>query len=202
MAYRKPETALTPDMLLYAYSVGIFPMADSLTGEVHWYQPKLRAIIPIDTFKPPRSLRQIIKKGIFEVRINTAFEQVMRHCATERGDGLGTWISEEMIEAYTRLHHLGYAHSVETFLNGELVGGLYGVAIGAAFFGESMFYRVSNASKVAFVALIERLRTRGFELLDSQYINDNVRRFGAIEIPHQDYIARLQVALRKPVSFV
>lgn len=177
-------------------------MADSITGEVQWYLPKQRAIIPIETFKPPRSLRQIIKKGVFEVRLNTSFERVMRECATERGDGFGTWISEEMIEAYTELHHLGYAHSVETFQDGALVGGLYGVALGAAFFGESMFYRVSNASKVAFVALIERLRERGFMLLDSQFMNDNVRRYGAIEIPHQTYLERLREALLTPASFV
>lgn len=202
MAHRQPDYSLTPDILLYGYSTGIFPMADSITGEVQWYLPKQRAIIPIETFKPPRSLRQIIKKGIFEVRINTAFERVMRECATERGDGLGTWISEEMIEAYTELHYLGYAHSVETFKDGVLVGGLYGVALGAAFFGESMFYRVSNASKVAFVTLMERLRERGFTLLDSQFMNDNVRRYGAIEIPHQTYLERLREALLIPASFV
>jgi leucyl/phenylalanyl-tRNA--protein transferase len=177
-------------------------MADSITGEVQWYLPKMRAIIPIETFKPPRSLRQIIKKGIFEVRINTAFEEVMRQCATDRGDGLGTWISEEMIRAYTELHHLGYAHSVETYKDGVLVGGLYGVALGSAFFGESMFYRVSNASKVAFAALMERLRERHFTLLDSQFMNDNVRRFGAIEIPHHVYMERLKTALLTPASFV
>jgi len=202
MEHRRPDYHLTPDILLYGYSTGIFPMADSITGEVQWYLPKMRAIIPIETFKPPRSLRQIIKKGIFEVRINTAFEEVMRQCATDRGDGLGTWISEEMIRAYTELHHLGYAHSVETYKDGVLVGGLYGVALGSAFFGESMFYRVSNASKVAFAALMERLRERHFTLLDSQFMNDNVRRFGAIEIPHHVYMERLKTALLTPASFV
>jgi leucyl/phenylalanyl-tRNA--protein transferase len=202
MAQRQPDYYLTPDILLYGYSTGIFPMADPITGEVQWYLPKQRAIIPIETFKPPRSLRQVIKKGIFEVRINTAFEEVMRQCATDRGDGFGTWISEEMIEAYTELHHLGYAHSVETYKDGALVGGLYGVALGAAFFGESMFYRASNASKVAFVALMNRLRERQFTLLDSQFMNDNVRRYGAIEIPHQDYLERLKRALLMPASFV
>jgi len=126
----------------------------------------------------------------------------MQGCAHERGDGLGTWISPEMIEAYTELHDTGYAHSVETFIDGQLVGGLYGVSLGAAFFGESMFYRVSNASKVAFVALIDRLRQRRYDLLDSQFMNENIRRYGAIEIPHQDYLERLQAALKKPATFV
>ncbi len=177
-------------------------MADSVTGEIQWYLPKMRAIVPIETFTPPRSLRQLIKKGVFEVRFNTAFREVMQGCAHERGDGLGTWISPEMIEAYTELHETGYAHSVETFIDGKLAGGLYGVSLGAAFFGESMFYRVSNASKVAFVALIDRLRQRRYDLLDSQFMNENIRRYGAVEIPHQDYLERLQAALKKPATFV
>lgn len=193
---------LSADLLIYGYSTGIFPMADSETGEVQWYLPRMRAIIPLDRFHAPRSLRQIVKKNIFEIRINENFEAVMRGCATERGDGRGTWISEEMIEAYCELRDLGYAHSVESYQDGKLVGGLYGVAMGGAFFGESMFYRVSNASKVALYHLVERLKARNFVLLDSQFINDNIARFGAIEIPHSDYLRLLKDALKVRTSFV
>mgnify|MGYP003920047065 CR=1 FL=1 len=198
---RRSQT-LSVDLLIYGYSTGIFPMADSETGEIQWYLPKMRAIIPLDGFHVPRSLRQVIKKNLFEIRINENFEAVMRGCATDRGDQRGTWISEEMIEAYCELHKMGYAHSVESYQDGKLVGGLYGVSIGGAFFGESMFYRVSNASKVALYYLVERLKARQFTLLDSQFINDNVARFGAIEIPHHQYLHMLKDALKTRTSFV
>lgn len=198
---RRPQT-LSADLLIYGYSTGIFPMADSDTGEVQWYLPKMRAIIPLDGFHVPRSLRQIIKKNLFDIRINENFEAVMRACATERGDERGTWISEEMIEVYCELHDMGYAHSVESYQDGKLVGGLYGVSMGGAFFGESMFYRVSNASKVALYYLVERLKARNFTLLDSQFINDNVARFGAIEIPHNQYLLLLKDALKIRTCFV
>jgi leucyl/phenylalanyl-tRNA---protein transferase len=177
-------------------------MADSRSGEVQWYLPKHRAVIPLETFHVPRSLRQTMKKNYFEIRYNEQFMDVMHHCAQPRGDGLGTWISDEIITAYTDLHKQGYAHSVETYFENELVGGLYGVAMGGAFFGESMFHLISDASKVAMVALVERLKARGYLLLDSQFINDNVRRFGAIEITHHDYLARLQAALKIRTTFV
>lgn len=191
---------LTPDDLLYGYINGIFPMADA-DNTLYWYCPDPRAIIPLETYKPAKSLRPVLNNSVFEVKIDQAFEQVMRECATGRADGEGTWISEEIIQAYTELQKLGFAHSVEAYYEGELAGGLYGVSIGGAFFGESMFYKVSNASKVAFHSLIEILKTTGFELLDTQFINDNVRRFGAIEIPKSDYMNRLREAVSKKVRF-
>jgi leucyl/phenylalanyl-tRNA---protein transferase len=191
---------LTAADLMYGYMNGIFPMADS-DGTLYWYSPDPRAIIPIDTYKPPRSLRSVINKKTFEIHINTDFEGVMNQCAAPRSDGEGTWISPEIVEAYTDLHQMGMAHSVEAYLDGKLVGGLYGVAIGSVFFGESMFYHEPNASKVAFHFLIEILRKQGYELLDTQFMNDNVRRYGAIEIPRAAYIKLLKKALDKPCVF-
>jgi leucyl/phenylalanyl-tRNA---protein transferase len=192
---------LSADDLLYGYMNGIFPMADT-DGTLYWYSPDPRAIIPLDTYKPSKSLRPILNKQLFEIRVNTDFEGVMKGCALPRQDEDSTWISDEIINAYTELHQMGYAHSVETYLNNELVGGLYGVAIGAVFFGESMFHTVSNASKVAFHFLIEILKQQNYNLLDTQFINDNVRRFGAIEIPKSEYIKLLKKGLLKKAHFV
>ena len=181
---------LTADDLIYGYMNGIFPMADN-DGTLYWYSPDPRAVIPIATYKPPKSLRSTINKRIFEVRVSTNFEQVMRNCAASRKGDDETWISEEIIEAYCELHKAGLAFSVETYIDNYLVGGLYGVSIGGAFFGESMFYKVPDASKVAFHYLMEILKFQGYELLDTQFINDNVKRFGAIEIPRQEYVKQL-----------
>jgi leucyl/phenylalanyl-tRNA---protein transferase len=191
---------LTADDLIYGYINGIFPMADA-DGTLYWYSPDPRAIIPIETYKPAKSLRPTLNKRTFEVRINTDFEQVMRHCAIPRSAEDSTWISEEIIEAYTELHQMGLAHSVETYIDNRLVGGLYGVAIGAAFFGESMFFTVPNASKVAFHHLILMLREQQFQLLDTQFINDNVRRFGAVEVSKRTYADLLRKALRHKARF-
>ena len=191
---------LTADDLIYGYMNGIFPMADT-DGTLYWYSPDPRAIIPIDTYKPPKSLRPVINKKTFEVRINTDFEGVMRNCAAARKGDTETWISEEIIEAYCELHHMGLAYSVETYIENRLVGGLYGVSIGAAFFGESMFYKVPDGSKVAFHFLMEILKCQGYELLDTQFINDNVRRFGAIEIPRGEYVKALKKSLEKRCVF-
>ncbi len=182
-------------MVLSGYLQGVFPMAEP-DGSIYWYAPDPRCIIPLENYRPARSLRPVLNRGEFEIRINTEFEAVMTHCSIPRSDEDGMWISEEIIEVYTQLHYLGYAHSVETWQNGELVGGLYGVSLGKVFFGESMFHRVSNASKVAFHYLIERLRERKYGLLDSQFINDNVKRFGAVEIPKKEF----QVLLKAHVS--
>ena len=192
--------ALSPKELLNGYINGIFPMADS-DGSLYWYSPDPRAIIPIDSYKPPKSLRPVINKKTFELRINHDFEGVMRGCAVSRGDSEDTWISEEIIKAYTGLNKMGYAHSVEAYLDQKLVGGLYGVSIGAAFFGESMFYLEPNASKVAFHYLIEVLKKQSFLLLDTQFINDNVKRFGAIEIQKVQYLHLLKVAINKKARF-
>jgi leucyl/phenylalanyl-tRNA--protein transferase len=197
---KQTEQILNTKLLFSAYCKGIFPMAD-FNGTINWYSPDPRAIIPIDTYKPQKSLRSTINKEIFEIRINQQFEQVMRHCSSPRYRGDGIWISEEMIEVYSKLNQLGYAHSVEAYHDNELVGGLYGVQIGAVFFGESMFTLVSNASKVAFHQLIQILRKNEFELLDSQFINDNVRRFGAIEIPRDLFIWKLEKAIVKERRF-
>jgi leucyl/phenylalanyl-tRNA--protein transferase len=156
----------------------------------------------LDNYKPAKSLRSILNKNVFEIRINQQFEQVMRCCSMPRFKGDGIWISKEMIQVYSNLNQLGYAHSVETYIDNQLVGGLYGVQIGAVFFGESMFSSVSNASKVAFHYLIKILRQNNFELLDSQYMNDNVRRYGAIEIPRKEFLEKLEIAILKERNFL
>lgn len=194
--------SLSTDQLIYAYASGVFPMADSATGEIHWYRPDPRAIIPIDTYQPSRSLKPILNKGIFEIKVDQQFRRVMEFCAEPRPYEPETWISTELIDVYTELHHMGFAHSVEAYVEGELVGGLYGVHIGAAFFGESMFTRASNASKVCFHYLIELLRKNNFELLDSQFMNDNVKRYGAIEISRTAYEKRLAKAINRSCNFV
>ncbi len=188
-------SAISTDDLLNGYINGIFPMAEA-DGTIYWYSPNPRAVIPIDTYKPSKSLRPVINKKHFEIRINTDFEGVMRGCSLPRTAEPGTWISEEIIESYTALHRLGYAHSVEAWRGERLVGGLYGVSINGVFFGESMFTIESNASKVAFHYLIQILRLNRFTLLDTQFINDNVLRYGAIEIPREEYLDQLQKALR------
>jgi leucyl/phenylalanyl-tRNA--protein transferase len=191
MTERKKKEQLDVEFLLMAYRHGYFPMADSRTGIISWYAPDPRAVIPLDAFKISRSLSQVVSKNAFDTRFDTAFEQVIRFCA-EREE---TWISDEIVETYTKLHYLGYTHCVESWHKGVLVGGLYGVAIGGAFFGESMFSRMPNASKVALVHLVERLRSWGFRLLDMQFMNDHVRQFGAVEIPRATYLSILANAL-------
>lgn len=193
-------TTLSADDLIYGYINGIFPMADS-DGTLYWYSPDPRAIIPIDTYKTPKSLRPLINKNLFEIRLNQNFRAVMEACSKPRRDSEDTWISEEIIDAYTNLHQAGFAHSVEAYLDNQLVGGLYGVSIGAAFFGESMFYTEPNASKVAFDYLMQLLRKQKFMLLDTQFINDNVRRFGAIEISKGEYIRMLKKAISHKARF-
>ena len=191
---------LTADDLIYGYINGIFPMADA-DGTLYWYSPDPRATIPLHTYKPAKSLRPILNKQLFEIRVNAGFEQVMRFCAVPRSEDDNTWISEEIIEAYTELHRVGLAHSVETYIDDQLVGGLYGVAIGSAFFGESMFHHVPNASKVAFHHLILILREQRFQLLDTQFMNDNVKRFGAVDVGKRDYADLLKKALQYKARF-
>ncbi|MEN9730268.1 MAG: hypothetical protein RLZ91_1385 [Bacteroidota bacterium] len=194
------DNSLSAEALIYAYTSGVFPMAEA-DGTIYWYRPDPRAIIPIDTYKPAKSLKPILNRGQFELRINTQFEAVMRACAAPRAYEQETWISEEIIQAYVELHAMGFAHSVEVYEHGELVGGLYGVHIGSVFFGESMFMKVSNASKVAFHHLIEILRANEFSLLDTQFMNDNVQRYGAIEIKRTQYEKLLTKALMKASEF-
>jgi len=189
---------LDPETLLAAYSQGVFPMADR-DGTIRWYSADPRGILPLEGFHVPRTLRGVVRSGKFEIRINTDFEGVMRGCREARAQG--TWISGDLIAAYVRLHELGFAHSVEAWREGELAGGLYGVSLGAAFFGESMFHRRTDASKVALVHLVGRLRQRGFELLDTQATTDHLRRFGCVEIPAQEYLSLLRRAIGAPRQF-
>lgn len=189
--YFKNLKIIEPQLLIDAYCSGFFPMADPETGRIHWYSPDPRAIFPIYSIKPSHSMRQILKKNIFRTKIDTNFEKVILECAN-RPD---SWINDIIINSYLNLFKLGYAHSVETYLDDELVGGLYGVSIKAAFFGESMFSKVSNASKVAFYNLIEHLKQKNLILLDSQFINPHTKMLGAIEIPRSQYLKILKFAI-------
>ena len=190
---------LDPETLLSAYAQGAFPMADR-DGAIRWYTADPRGVIPLDDrFHVPATLAALVRQNKFECRINSDFEATMRACMQQRADG--TWISEPLIRAYAHLHELGFAHSVESWQDGELVGGLYGVSLGGAFFGESMFHRQRDASKVALVHLVSRLRERKFELLDAQAQTPHLARFGCVEISGADYTTRLRRALRKRCDF-
>ena len=183
---------LDPDLLLRAYAIGVFPMSDSREArDVYWVEPRRRAIIPLDGFHASKSLRKTLRSGRFEVTLNRAFAEVVRRCA-ERED---TWINESIERSYNLLHTSGHAHSVEAWEGGELVGGLYGVRLGAAFFGESMFSSRPDASKVALAWLVARLIVGGFQLLDCQFMTEHLRRLGAIEIDQKAYLALLASAL-------
>lgn len=190
------------DLLLAAYASGWFPMADE-GGRIAWYSPDPRAVIPLDSFHTPARLRRVVRQGTFRIEVDAAFPRVIRACAEAERDreDAGTWISSEIIDSYCALHDAGYAHSVETWVGDRLVGGLYGVAVGGAFFGESMFHLAANASKVAVVALVDRLRVRGFTLLDTQWLTEHLRQFGTIEIPRAEYLRRLEQSLRRTPSF-
>lgn len=191
---------ITPQLLLDAYCQGVFPMADEV-GEIMWYDPDPRAIIPLDTFHVPKRLARSIRNDGFETRIDTQFRRVMQLCAAPAPEREETWISDGLIDLYTQLYRAGFAHSVETWRGGELVGGLYGVSVRGLFAGESMFSRTTNASKVALVRLIERLRTRGFTLLDTQFLTSHLAGFGATEISRTEYQRRLTQALHVETAF-
>lgn len=193
---------LPVDLLVSAYASGWFPMAVA-TGEIRWFSPDPRGIIPLEAFHVSRRLARVVRSGGFTIAINRDFRAVIRACATaDRDDEGGTWIDEQIHESYCALHEAGYAHSVEAWHDGVLAGGLYGVALGGAFFGESMFHRVTDASKVALVALVDRLRERGFSLLDTQWTTDHLARFGAVDIPRREYLGRLAGALERDCEFV
>lgn len=185
---------LTPQILLNAYSQGIFPMGDE-EGDIYWYDPDPRAIIPLDTFHVPKRLARRIRQGGFDMRTDTAFRSVMEACAAPALDREQTWITPEIVDVYCEMHALGFAHSVETWIDGELAGGLYGVTLGGLFAGESMFSWQPDTSKIALVYLVERLHANGFVLLDTQFMTEHLRRFGAIEIPRIEYKMRLMHAL-------
>ena len=190
------------ELLVSAYASGWFPMAVD-PGEIRWYSPDPRGIIPLEAFHVPSRLARVVRAGRFRIEIDRDFESVIRACAeAERRDGdPGTWIDGEIIESYCALHRAGLAHSVEARQDGRLMGGLYGVALGGAFFGESMFHRATDASKVALVALVERLRARGYQLLDLQWVTPHLEQFGAIEIPRRTYLKMLEEAVTIDVEF-
>jgi leucyl/phenylalanyl-tRNA--protein transferase len=185
---------LDPETLIAAYCQGVFPMAHD-DGEIYWHDPDPRAILPLDAFHIPRSLARLVRQQTFDLKTDTAFAAVMHACAAPGPGRAETWISDEIVAAYIELHRLGFAHSVESWRDGRLVGGLYGVAVRGLFAGESMFSHESNASKVALVHLVRRLNDRGFSLLDTQFMTDHLRQFGAIQISRREYRARLARAL-------
>lgn len=187
------ETDLTPPVLVRAYRAGLFPMGDPDTGAVHWYAPELRGILPLEGFHVPSGLARLVRQGRFRVTFDQAFDRVIEGCA----DRERTWITPRLLRAYKALHRAGPAHSVEAWTEGgALAGGLYGVALGGAFFGESMFFRRANASKVALVHLVRRMKACGYRLLDTQYGNPHLEQFGGVEIPRAEYQRRLRRALR------
>ena len=193
------------DLLLQAYINGIFPMADPEIGVVEWFRPDPRGVLPLEDFHVPRSLDRRVRSGRFDISINRDFEGVIRACSTPRSAENGSWMIETMLQAYLELFDRGFAHSVEARRDGLLVGGLYGIQIGGAFFGESMFSRPdqggTDASKVCLVHLVDRLREQGFQLLDTQFVNDHLQRFGCIEISAHEYDRRLGAAIRGSCSF-
>lgn len=196
------STPLSPDLLLKAYAIGVFPMAEGRADpRIVFVDPDRRGVLPLDEFHMPRSLKKTIKRGIFEIRCDTAFPEVLAGCAESTPKRKDTWINPEIERLYNQLYRLGFAHSVETWRDGRLVGGLYGVALGAAFFGESMFSRETDASKVALAALVERLKRGGFTLLDTQFLTEHLARFGAREIPRDQYRTMLEDAIVRDAAF-
>ncbi|MBF2716406.1 leucyl/phenylalanyl-tRNA--protein transferase [Agrobacterium vitis] len=190
------DRSITPDILLRAYSIGLFPMAESSDDpELFWVEPDLRGIIPLDSFHYSKSLAKIIRQKPFDIRFDTAFSAVLDKCAEPAPDRPSTWINQTIRDLYTALFQMGHAHSVEAFEGDELVGGLYGVSLGAAFFGESMFSRRSNASKICLVHLVERLRAQGFVLLDTQFTTEHLKTFGAIDVAKDKYSKMLEEAV-------
>jgi leucyl/phenylalanyl-tRNA---protein transferase len=190
------------ELLVSAYSSGWFPMAVD-DGDIRWYSPDPRGIIPLDAFHVPSRLARVIRSGRFRIEINRDFASVIRACAkaARSAEDSGTWIDGEILTSYIALHEQGLAHSVEAWQGDTLVGGLYGVALGGAFFGESMFHRVTDASKIALAALVERMRARGLALLDVQWVTPHLEQFGAIEVPRGDYLQLLQDALQVDARF-
>ena len=194
---RHPE--ITPELLLRAYSIGLFPMADSADDpELFWVEPDMRGVIPLDTFHVSRSLAKTVRRKPFDIRYDTAFDAVIAACAEPMPGRPTTWINGKIRALYSTLHRMGHAHSVEAWEGDEMVGGLYGVSLGAAFFGESMFSRRTDASKICLVHLVERLKKNGFRLLDTQFTTEHLKTFGAIDVPKADYEDMLARAVASP----
>jgi leucyl/phenylalanyl-tRNA--protein transferase len=193
---------ITPELLLQAYRIGVFPMGERRDDpKLYWLDPRLRAVLPLDGFHLPQRLRRTIRAGHFEVSADTAFADTVRACAEPRPGHPESWINAPIVELYTELHRRGHAHSVECRRDGRLVGGLYGVSVGAVFFGESMFSRERDASKVALVHLVARLIKGGFRLLDCQFMTEHLRSFGALEIPRDEFRGLLADAIDRTADF-
>jgi len=192
-----PKELLQPDNMIRLYASGAFPMADEKTGIINWYMPEVRTIIPLDNYNIPRSTRKAIQEEIFEIKFDVDFEKVVEGCA----DRESTWISNELVDAYRRLKKRGFIHTVETWKDGKLVGGLYGVTFRGAFFGESMFSKVSQASKAALVALLKHLVEKDFVLLDVQFMTEHLKMFGAVEISFDEFSKLLHKAYAKMCEF-
>jgi leucyl/phenylalanyl-tRNA--protein transferase len=191
------EDWLKPNNMIRLYSRGAFPMADEITGFINWYLPEIRTIIPLDNYNIPRSLNKILKENRFEIRYDYDFPQVVKGCA----DRDQTWISQRLIDAYIDIYKLGYVHTVETWENGNLVGGLYGISYMGAFFGESMFSKVAQASKAALVKLLEHLNEKNYAMLDVQYMTPHLKMFGAIEISFEEFNKLLQDCYKRNCQF-
>ena len=191
------EDWLKPNNMIRLYSRGAFPMADEITGYINWYLPEIRTIIPLDKYNIPRSLNKVLKEERFEFRFDYDFLSIVKGCANRDQ----TWISQRLIEAYLEINKLGYVHTVETWENGKLVGGLYGISYGGAFFGESMFSKVPQASKAALVKLIEHLNGKNFVMLDVQYMTPHLKMFGAKEISFEEYNRLLQICYKADCNF-
>ncbi|TBY08981.1 leucyl/phenylalanyl-tRNA--protein transferase [Rhizobium laguerreae] len=196
---RRKSPGITPDILLRAYSIGLFPMAESADDpEIFWVEPELRGVLPLDHFHVSKSLAKAVRKKPFEIRFDYAFDQVIAACAEETSGRPSTWINRTIRSLYSTLFDMGHAHTVEAWEGDELVGGLYGVSLGSAFFGESMFSRRTDASKICLVHLVDRLRERGFTLLDTQFTTEHLKTFGAIDVPKADYAVMLAAAMESP----
>lgn len=197
---RRKSPGITPEILLRAYSIGLFPMAESADDpEIFWVEPDVRGVLPLDDhFHISKSLRKTIRQRPFDIRFNSDFDAVITACASETSDRPSTWINETIRTLYSALHRMGHAHSVEAWDGDELVGGLYGVSLGSAFFGESMFSRRTDASKICLVHLVEHLRQQHFTLLDTQFTTEHLKTFGAIDVPKGDYALLLAAAMESP----
>jgi len=196
---RRKSPGITPDILLRAYSIGLFPMAESADDpEIFWVEPEMRGVLPLDHFHVSKSLAKTVRKNPFDIRFDHDFDSVIAACAQETSGRPSTWINRTIRSLYSTLFDMGRAHTVEAWDGDELVGGLYGVSLGSAFFGESMFSRRTDASKICLVHLVDRLRENGFTLLDTQFTTEHLKTFGAIDIPKADYAAILAVAMESP----
>ena len=193
---------INEETILKGYSLGIFPMSESFEDpNIYWINPKKRGVIPINDFKISKNLRKEIKKKKFLITVNKNFNQVIKNCAKKTKNRPSTWINKEIIKLYSNLHKIGYAHSIEAWKQNKLVGGLYGVSLGSAFFGESMFSTISNSSKICLVYLVANLKIKGFTLLDTQFVNPHLKKLGAIEISRKKYLKILGSSLKKNANF-